>query len=400
MQDTIRINKRVINKAKESGKPDSRLEEQVKIQEIQQKILEDIISRFAQDLIVNNIGTGKNFRAENAEEIANNITADEMLDILQGYIDVYEKKVFEYENEDGKKKIISSDDKDYEKLKTTLKAVQNLESQLLSEISKTKSFDERMDKIEEKNSKNEQLSINEIRLIYELDLDHETPTKNGELDEEKFKERRSKTGKILESRDHKSDISRVSGYSQEEIGDTNEGDNLSFSRKEINYGDVILDFESSERLKIGSRGSLLFLPKKEVIGNLFITLVEAKGGLGGINFPQEEVTKDLRMDVLQSAEGLKFPKKVRWDLNLSELQFAKEVVLSDEVGDNLILSSLKSAEGLKFPRIVGRDIDLSSITTLKGLELPEEVGGVVKLSSLPDNEKEQLRLKYPKLKIE
>ena len=96
MQENIKRNKEILNKAKESGKSDTRLEKRIEEHEMQQKIFEDIINRFAQDLIVKSIDTNESFTSEKAEEIANNITADEMLGIVRTYVEVYDKKVLEY----------------------------------------------------------------------------------------------------------------------------------------------------------------------------------------------------------------------------------------------------------------------------------------------------------------
>ena len=84
---------------------------------------------------------------------------------------------------------------------------------------------------------------------------------------------------------------------------------------------------------------------------------------------------------LRCAEGLKLPKYVRYALILSGLTSAKGLELPEYVGD-LYLESLTSAEGLRLPEYIEGELDLSGLTNAKGLKLPEHVGGSLYLSGL------------------
>ena len=84
---------------------------------------------------------------------------------------------------------------------------------------------------------------------------------------------------------------------------------------------------------------------------------------------------------LRCAEGLKLPKYVRYALILSGLTSAKGLELPEYVGD-LYLESLTSAEGLRLPEYIEGELDLSGLTNAKGLKLPEHVRGSLYLSGL------------------
>ena len=121
-----------------------------------------------------------------------------------------------------------------------------------------------------------------------------------------------------------------------------------------------------------------------------LTLPENVGGyldLGGLTSAEgltlpENVGGDLWLSGLTSAEGLKLPENIGGDLWLSRLTSAEGIKLPESVGGDLWLKSLTSAEGLQLPKNVGRGLDLSRLTSAEGLQLSESVGGDLDLFGL------------------
>lgn len=94
------------------------------------------------------------------------------------------------------------------------------------------------------------------------------------------------------------------------------------------------------------------------------------------------VRGDLNLKYLTSAEGLELPRSVGGNLDLSRLTTTKGLELPQSVGGNLYLTRLTSAEGLELPRNVGGKLDLFGLTSVEELELPQNVGGDLILSGL------------------
>jgi hypothetical protein len=118
----------------------------------------------------------------------------------------------------------------------------------------------------------------------------------------------------------------------------------------------------------------------------------------GLKLP-ESVGGNLNLSGLTSAQGLKLPESVGGYLDLSGLISADGLKLPENIGGSLGLYNLTSADGLKLPENIGWNLDLSKLTSVQGLELPESVGGNIFLRGLTSVEKDELRQKYPKLKI-
>ena len=276
-----------------------------------------------------------------------------------------------------------------------LRAANNLESQLLNESLRIEDFDERLDRIEEKTNKNEQLSINEIRLLYDLDRRYQLypkdPARYDQKEDTVIANRKWRIGNIIEDRNPIVDLSRITGYKEEQISSTvlacralnYQDKNVGADGVQIHCGDIYRGFD---------------LPQKKVIGN--IRLDDYILSREEINFPEEEVTGTLQLKAGIIEGSIKFPKKVG-ALFIDNIETSEQlIILPEEVRSSLFLSNLKFAKNIKFPKKVGGNIFLGSLTSVDGLELPEKVGGIVELPSLPDDEKEQLKLKYPNLKFE
>ena len=139
-----------------------------------------------------------------------------------------------------------------------------------------------------------------------------------------------------------------------------------------------------------------------------------------LDFPEsiKYVHGDLSLNGLTSAEGLKLPREV-YNLSLDGLTSAEGLKLPREVY-NLSLDGLTSAEGLELPKTI-KFLFLNDLTSIEGLKLPEtieglylngltsaegldltdiKIGSIVYLEKVPNNEKQELRKKYPNLWID
>ena len=99
-----------------------------------------------------------------------------------------------------------------------------------------------------------------------------------------------------------------------------------------------------------------------------------------------EITGNLGLSYITSAEGLQLPENVGGYLNLRGLTRAEGLQLPQSVGRNLDLGGLTSAEGLQLPESVGGNLDLGGLTSAEGLQLPESVRGGLDLSGLTSAE--------------
>ena len=154
----------------------------------------------------------------------------------------------------------------------------------------------RLTAIDNKTKKGEQLTKEDLSFLYEIDSKIEG---FGYKRDPRIKE-------LISSRDARSDLSKITGYSPEEISLTKK-EALS-GEKKFHYGDL---------------------------------------DLGG----------------LTSAEGLKLPEHIGGDLDLRSLTSAEGLKLPEHIGGGLYLGSLTSAEGLKLPEHIGGDLNLYSLTS-------------------------------------
>jgi len=134
MRNTIIVNEEAANKARKEGKPDERREALIKAQKMQQTMFENASMRFSQDLIKKGLDSGRSVTAEQAQERAANLTADEMYDLVQEYvIDHYES--LEDESKDEAYLQEGPFGGNYP-IKDLLKAARDLQGRLVDEASR------------------------------------------------------------------------------------------------------------------------------------------------------------------------------------------------------------------------------------------------------------------------
>ena len=191
--------------------------------------------------------------------------------------------------------------------------------------------------IDRKVKKGIELSVDELRFLYEIDSEIEG---FGYRKDPRIKE-------IKSNRDKYEDLAKIFNCTKDEISD-DKNDVLSGKKLVYFHGD--LDLEEL------TTAEGLVLPEK----------------IGGY--------LDLRG--LTSAEGLVLPKEIGGTLYLNSLTSAEGLVFPKEIGEALYLNSLTSAENLILPEKLGSDLGLNSLTSAASLIMPKEIGGTLYLNSL------------------
>lgn len=253
----------------------------------------------------------------------------------------------------------------------------------------------RLTEIEEKNNREEELSKEDLEFLYELDSKIEGFGHNKD----------SRIEEIISKRDIKSDLSSVTGFSQEEISLTKKevlSGGIKYHCGGLNFGNL----KSAENLSLPQivSGNIYFsdlesakglnLPQK-VGGNLDLSDLKSAEGL---NLP-ETIGGWLSFFSLKSAKGLNLPKTIGKYLDLGSLRSAEGLNLPETIGGYLDLGSLRSAEGLNLPKTIGGYLDLGSLQSAKGLTLPQTVGRYINFRSLQADELQELQNKYPQFKF-
>ena len=217
--------------------------------------------------------------------------------------------------------------------------------------------------IEEKHKNNQELSLYDLKFLYEVDsrIEEFGYQKDPRIEE------------IISKRDKRKDISCAYSINEDEIAFFKEEWEENKDRIKVYYGNLDLpNLTSAEGLKL----------PKIIIGTLdLFSLTSAKN----LKLP-ETIGGNLILFSLTSTEGLKLPETIGGNLILSRLTSAKELRLPKAIGETLNLSSLTSAKDLRLPKAIEGSLDLSSLTSAEGLELPETIGGFLDLSSLTSME--------------
>ena len=131
--------------------------------------------------------------------------------------------------------------------------------------------------------------------------------------------------------------------------------------------------------------NLVFKYNKEFNGDLDLSgLTSAEGlDLSGVN-----IGGALYLNNLTSAEGLDLSGvNIGGALYLNNLTSAEGLKLPESIGGNLYLWHLMNAKGLELPKSIGGDLNLSGLTSAEGLDLSGvNIGGVLDLSGLTSAE--------------
>ena len=236
--------------------------------------------------------------------------------------------------------------------------------------------------IDKKVNKNIELSLDELKFLYEMD---------NEIEGFGY-EKDPRIQEIINKRNQKKDYALIYNINETEIALTQEEWKENPKQYKILINDLKLDYVTSSKELILPNiisGSLclnklisseeLILPK--IIGkNLELNGLTNASGL----LLPDIVGGSMQLNSLISAKDLKFPKKINKDLDLSCLFDAENIILPEKIGGKLNLSCLLLTKGIAFPKIIDDNLDLSSLSYAAGLELPEKIGGILDLSSISD----------------
>lgn len=213
--------------------------------------------------------------------------------------------------------------------------------------------------IDKKVNNNIELSIEELKFLYEID---------GKIKGFGY-EKDPRINEIKHKRNQNKDYALIFNISEDEVA-------LSKEEWEENPHKIKVFVGNLDLCSLTSAKGLI-LPQI-VIGDLDLSSLTSTEGL---TLPQS-VDGNLDLSSLTSAKGLTLPQIVGRYLDLSSLTNAKNLTLPQSVGGCLDLKSLTSAEGLTLPQSVGVDLYLSRLTSAKGLILPQSIGDSLDLRSL------------------
>ena len=215
--------------------------------------------------------------------------------------------------------------------------------------------------IDKKVNKNIELSLDELKFLYEID---------NEIEGFGY-EKDPRIQEIINKRNQKKDYAFIYNINENAIALTQEEWKENPKQYKILLNDLKLDYVTSSKE--------LILPNI-ISGNLELKELTNASGL----ILPDIVGGSIRLDSLISAKDLKFPKIINKDLDLSCLFDAENIILPEKIGGNLNLSCLLLNKGITFPKIIDGNLDLSSLPYAAGLELPEKIGGILDLSSISD----------------
>ena len=234
--------------------------------------------------------------------------------------------------------------------------------------------------IEEKQKNNQELSLDDLKFLYEVD---------SEIKGFGY-EKDSRIEEIISKRDKRKDIARVYSVKEDEVALSHKEWKENKEKIKICCGNLyLIDLKSAKGLKLpniviggvsldnltSSEG--LVLP--DIIkGNLYLeNLTSAKG----LKLPST-IIGYLNLEKLISAEGLKFPNIINGRLYLDSLTSAEGLILPDTMNGYLCLKGLTSAKGLKLPKTITGHLNLSGLKNAKDLKLPDTITGDLYLKGL------------------
>ena len=238
--------------------------------------------------------------------------------------------------------------------------------------------------IKEKTENNQELNEEELKFIYGLDKQ----IKNKEyLKEFEYVDYRGSDKWIKQNRPNpKKDLSELLQVPEDQITTTKE--ELLEGNSKYHLGN--LDLRNHKTAKD------LILPTT-INGYLDLESLETAKDL----ILPTTINGSLYLDSLKTAKDLIFPTTINGDLYLKSLKSAEDLILPTTINGDLDLDSLETAEDLILPTTINGSLDLRSLKTVEDLNLTNtKVKDKIYLKALPDNETEELKIKYPDLRFE
>ena len=192
-----------------------------------------------------------------------------------------------------------------------------------------------------------ELTIEELRFLYEID--------------KKIKgfgyKKDIRILEILDRRSEKKDLATIYSCSEDEI---------SSNVEDLKTKNIVCFMGN---LDLSNYSNLPFNLPKYINGFLNLGSLTSANG---IVFP-EKIKGFLHLGSLTSANSLILPKIIEGTLDLGSLTNAEGLTLPKEISGSLNLRRLMSANGLILPEIIGGKLDLYSLTNAEGIVLPKKV---------------------------
>lgn len=229
--------------------------------------------------------------------------------------------------------------------------------------------------IDKKVNNNIELTLDELKFLYELD---------NKIEGFGY-EKDPRIGEIKSKRNKRRDYSLIFNVKEEEV---------SLSQEEYNnysgeFKVLVDDFDLNniiwnDHIPTSSDSSISMLLD-------FILDFNILTNNDGIILPQY-IVGNLYLNELANANKLVFPKFISGSLSLSHLTNAKEVVLPQYIGGDLYLRGLTNIEKLELPQNIDGDLILDNLTSSNNLILSQHIGGYIYLNRLKNVD--NLKLPY------
>lgn len=213
--------------------------------------------------------------------------------------------------------------------------------------------------IDKKVNKNIELSLDELKFLYEMDNEIEG---FGYKKDPRIQEIQSK-------RNQKKDCALIYNISEDEVA-------LSQDEWESNPKrfKVLLD-----NLEINKSNNINdFFRLKYICGNLYLGNLKEANDI----IITTKIGGYIVLNNLTFINSLTINKNIGGYLDLSKLRIAQNLLLPEIIGGDLELGCLKKVENLVLPKIVKRGLNLKSLINAQNLILPEFIGGYLDLSSI------------------
>ena len=213
--------------------------------------------------------------------------------------------------------------------------------------------------IDKKVNKNIELSLDELKFLYEID---------NEIDGFGYK-KDPRIQEIKNKRNQKNDCLLIFNVKESEVA-------LSQNEWESNpkrFKVLLGDLEINKSNNIND-----FFRLKYICGNLYLGNLKEANDI----IITTKISGYIVLNNLTFINSLIINKNIGGYLDLSKLRIAQNLILPEIIGGDLELGCLKKVENLVLPKIVKRGLNLRSLTNAQNLILPEFIGGYLDLSSI------------------
>ena len=219
--------------------------------------------------------------------------------------------------------------------------------------------------IDKKVNNNIELTLDELKFLYEL---------NNKIEGFGY-EKDPRIEEIKSKRNKRRDYSLIFNVKEEEVALSQEEYNNYSGEFKVLVDDFDLNnIIWNDHIPTSSDSSISMLLD-------FILDFNILTNNDGIILPQY-IVGNLYLNELANANKLVFPKFISGSLSLSHLTNAKEVVLPQYIGGDLYLRGLTNIEKLELPQNIDGDLILDNLTSSNNLILSQHIGGYIYLNRL------------------